>query len=224
MRMISEVGHALEVSIWKGLCSVSDVAADMGDCIVQGFIFKVNSGASIKFWKHKRLGEESIQAVFPRLYRISAQKEAMIVDMVNTQNQDNWNFQFTRRLRDWEKDQLQYLGLLLSVVQLLDSDDDCLQWKWSKDLPFSVKSLYSKWEDLKFMENKELLSIWKNICPPKTEIFAWMAVQNCIASISLLVRRGIIQSNHDVCPFCNSQGESTCHLLLFCQYAWRAQK
>ncbi|KAF7154517.1 hypothetical protein RHSIM_Rhsim01G0163900 [Rhododendron simsii] len=102
----------------------------MGDCIIQGFTFKVNSGTSVKFWKHKWLGEESLQSVFPTLYRISAQKEAMIADMVNNQNQDSWKFQFTRRLRDWERDQLQYLGLLLSVVQLQDSSDDCLQWKW----------------------------------------------------------------------------------------------
>lgn len=35
----------------------------------------------------------------------------------------------------------------------------------------SVKSAYSKCEDHKFVENKEIFSTWKNIYPPKIELF-----------------------------------------------------
>lgn len=110
---------------------------------------------------------------------------------------------------------------LLSVIQLQDSEDDYMPWKWSKDLSFSVKSAYEKWEDLCFMEDKDLRSIWKNICPPKVELFVWMAVQNCFASKSVLVRRGMLASEFEACPLCNNANETPNHLLLLCDCAWK---
>ncbi|KAG5549896.1 hypothetical protein RHGRI_015012 [Rhododendron griersonianum] len=63
---------------------------------------------------------------------ISVQKEAMIADIMDKQNQDNWDFHFTRHLRDWEKHQLGILVQLVSVVQLQESQEDSIQWKWSE--------------------------------------------------------------------------------------------
>ncbi|KAG5524200.1 hypothetical protein RHGRI_031010 [Rhododendron griersonianum] len=54
----------------------------------------------------------------------------MIADMINDHDQNYWKFQFTRVLQPWEEDQLQTLSQLLSVVQLQDDSEDCLQWKW----------------------------------------------------------------------------------------------
>ncbi|KAF7154656.1 hypothetical protein RHSIM_Rhsim01G0162300 [Rhododendron simsii] len=145
----------------------------------------------------------------------------MIADMVDNENQGQWKFQFRRRLYDWEVDQLNILGQLLSVVQLQESQEDFLQWKWSKDLSFSVKSAYSKWEDQKFTEDKELFTVWKNICPPKVELFVWMAIQGCIASKSVLVNNGILNSNLGQCLLCNATEETPNHLLLLCDVARR---
>lgn len=58
-------------------------------------------------------------------------------------------------------------------------------------------------------------------CPPKVELFVWMAIQGLIASKSVLVSRGILNSNTDQCPFCNSVGETPNHLLLLCNVAKR---
>lgn len=65
-----------------------------------------------------------------------------------------------------------------------------------------------------------LFSVWKNICPPKVEVFAWMALQNCIASRSVLSNRGILNINSVLCPFCFSEAETPDHLLLLCNIAW----
>ncbi|KAG5541541.1 hypothetical protein RHGRI_021393 [Rhododendron griersonianum] len=178
----------------------------MGDCILQGFTFKVNSGTNIKFWSHKWLGEVTLQATFPRLFMLSTQRY--------------WNLLFKRQLRVWEDELYQNLIQILGAVQIQNSDEDCLQWRWSKDLNFSVKSAYSKWEEQSFVEGRELMAVWKNIVPPKVELFVWMAMQNCIASKSSLVRRGILHSNLDLCPLCNASGESPVHLLLHCDVAW----
>lgn len=64
------------------------------------------------------------------------------------------------------------------------------------------------------------MAVWKNIVPPKVELFVWMAMQNCIASKSSLVRRGILHSNLDLFSLCNASGEFPVHLLLHCDVAW----
>lgn len=144
------------------------------------------------FWKHKWLGETSLEAALPRLFHVSTQKEAWIAEMVDVQGQHYWNLQFRRTLFDWEKVQLDNLLQLLANVQLQDSDEDCMRWCWSKDLTFSDKSAYIKREDQRFEVNKDLLSVWKNISPPKVELFTWMAVHDCIASKSVLTGRGML--------------------------------
>ncbi|KAF7136078.1 hypothetical protein RHSIM_Rhsim08G0187000 [Rhododendron simsii] len=48
-----------------------------------------------------------------------------------------------------------------------------------------------------------------------------MAIQGLIASKSVLVSRGILNSNTDQCPYCNSVGETPNHLLLLCNVARR---
>ncbi|KAH7849459.1 hypothetical protein Vadar_018222 [Vaccinium darrowii] len=78
---------------------------------------------------------------------------------------------------------------LLRTVQLQENDEDVLQRKWSKDLTFSVKSTYAKWEEQQFLRDKDLVSVWKNVCPPKVEVFAWMAIQNSIASRNEVILR-----------------------------------
>ncbi|KAF7127592.1 hypothetical protein RHSIM_Rhsim11G0109000 [Rhododendron simsii] len=84
-----------------------------------------------------------------------------------------------------------------------------------------IKSTYSKWKDQKFTEDRELLAVWKNICRQKIELFAWIAIQGCIASKSVLVSKGILNSNLGQCPFCNSAEEALNHLLLQCDVARR---
>lgn len=97
-------------NLWKVICSVSNMCADMGEYVIQGFMFKVNFGTFISFWKHKWLGKELLQNIFPGLFMLSIQKDAMIANMVDSENQGHWKFQFTRRLHDWEEDQLNILG------------------------------------------------------------------------------------------------------------------
>lgn len=104
-------------------------------------------------------------------------------------------------------------SILLGVAQLQNDNDDCLQWRWSNDLNFSVHSAYSSWENIRFVEDKTLFSVWRNICPPKTELFTWMAIQNSIVSRSVLVSRGILPNQLDLCPFCNQVSETPNHFI-----------
>lgn len=71
----------------------------------------------------------------------------------------------------------------------------------------------------RYVEDKELFIIWKNICLPKVELIVWMPIQNCISAKSVLVRRGILDNSHNICPLCNIEEESLDHLLLLCNVA-----
>lgn len=200
--------------VWKDIFSIGQSGSNMDDVIISGFNIKVNDGTNTKFWEQAWIGEIPLKDQFPRLYRISLQKEAMIAQTLG-------NLQFRRPLREWEMQELTMLNDLLESVQLHDSNPDCLQWKWSKDCKFSVKSVYSKWEDHLFSENKILNSLWKNICPPKVELFSWLAIQNGIATKSILVRRGILAQDLDSCPLCSVTAETSNHLFLHCEFAWQ---
>lgn len=79
-----------------------------------------------------------------------------MADLVSNQGPRYWNLQFRRQLFVREEELSQNLYQILGVVQLQDSREDCLRWRWSKDLNFSVKSAYSKWEEQSFIEGKEL--------------------------------------------------------------------
>ncbi|XP_058192206.1 uncharacterized protein LOC131309615 [Rhododendron vialii] len=64
-------------------------------------------------------------------------------------------------------------------------------------------------------------SLWKNICPPKVEIFAWMAVQSKVATRSVLVGRNmILEGQSSSCPLCSLLMETPQHLFLHCQFSW----
>ncbi|XP_058185636.1 uncharacterized protein LOC131302861 [Rhododendron vialii] len=101
------------------------------------------------------------------------------------------------------------------------SSCDSLNWRWSSDNHFSVKSVYNQWESSGQTGSPGLEVLWKNICPPKVEIFAWMAVQSKVATRSVLVGRNmILEGQSSSCPLCSLLMETPQHLFLHCQLSW----
>ncbi|KAI8555424.1 hypothetical protein RHMOL_Rhmol05G0173500 [Rhododendron molle] len=49
--------------------------------------------------------------------------------------------------------------------------------------------MYEQWEVLTLDRNLFLGLIWKNLCPPKVEILAWMIIQERVATKSVLLLR-----------------------------------
>ncbi|KAI8536209.1 hypothetical protein RHMOL_Rhmol10G0238200 [Rhododendron molle] len=81
-----------------------------------------------------------------------------------------------------EKQEMDNLKQRLQRVSLNPSKPDVLQWRWTGDGIFSVKSAYGQWELLTHSSNALIGSLWKNLGPPKVEIFAWMAVKERTAT------------------------------------------
>lgn len=89
---------------------------------------------------------------------------------------------------------------------------------------FLCKSAYQKREEGSHQLNPQISAVWRNVCPPKVEIFTWQALRNGIPTKLASVRRGIIVYNedgNDLRIFCSESTETTNHLLLHCNFTWK---
>ncbi|KAG5564453.1 hypothetical protein RHGRI_000594 [Rhododendron griersonianum] len=109
-----------------------------------------------------------------------------------------WNLLFKRRLRVWQEEQKQRLLQKLQGYQMDRSRDDIMEWRWNANKIFSLSSAYAEWENQMQNQNGWLSVIWRNLCPPKIEVFVRQAVQNRIATGSILCSRGIFASGNDL--------------------------
>ncbi|XP_058223037.1 uncharacterized protein LOC131332760 [Rhododendron vialii] len=181
----------------------------------EGFRVVVHSDQDISFWNQVWLGDTTLKEEFPRLYLISTQKEKVIRDLKDASDGGRWNLFFQRSLRDWEAQQFDDLLMHLQPVILDQSRCDMVCWRWASDNCFSLKSVYNKWEQMGFSSNLVMGSIWKNICRPKVEIFAWLALQDQVASRSVLLSRNLIPMGQSVmCPRYSFLLETPEHLFL----------
>ncbi|XP_058217028.1 uncharacterized protein LOC131327925 [Rhododendron vialii] len=208
-------------TIWRDICSIGNASSGIGAIIQAGFKVQVGSGQETLFWDHIWLGEVALKEVYPRLFRISTQKEQVISVVKEGAGDGCWNLSFGRQLYDWEDLQKVELQQRLQSVALDSSKKDALQWIWSTDKSFSVKSVYDNWEQLVQVKNEVLGSLWKNLSPLKVEIFSWMAIQGRVATRSLLVSTNMLEEGPlSKCPFCITFEETPKHLFLHCKFSW----
>ena len=131
-----------------------------------------------------------------------------------------WSFRWSRPLRSWELDQVNYLLGLLSNLNLAPNYKDRIIWmhdhlgaysvKLASKVIFSLSSSY-----VSFSMN----DIWHSLAPPKVEIFVWLALLRKLNTKDLLLEKGIIDSHNSYCSFCNRVIESMDHLFILCPLA-----
>ncbi|XP_058215313.1 uncharacterized protein LOC131326521 [Rhododendron vialii] len=158
---------------------------------------------------------------FPQLYLRSTQKDVVLSEVCIGRGSNNWDLQFRGRLRLRASQQLEEMKQRLQGVTLDPSKPDSLLWIWSVYKKFSTKSVYRQWELQTQSSNSVLGSLWRNLSPPKVEIFSWLAVQGRIATMSVLFHRNLItEIQQALCPLCSDVVETPLHLLLHCRILW----
>lgn len=208
-------------NLWKGICSIGGETSRVGTLIHEGFKVQIGNGELTLFWKHAWCGANALRDDFPRLFMLSNHQEATVMEMKNEDRVEGWNLFFRRDLYEWELVQLEELYRRVQSVAVVHSKDDMLSWKWSGDNRFEVRSLYGQWEQSIMRKDEVLGPIWRKLSPPKVEIFVWMAVQNRVASKSLLARRNLLREGQStLCAACDILEETLGHILLHCNFAW----
>ncbi|KAI8534362.1 hypothetical protein RHMOL_Rhmol10G0084400 [Rhododendron molle] len=102
-------------------------------------------------------------------------------------------------------------------LTLINSNTVEMVERWEK----CVKSAYGQWEQSVHSSNTLLGSLWKNLSPPKVEVFAWMAVKENAATRSVLLSRNLITGiQHVLCPLCSLYLETHKHLSIQCHFSW----
>jgi hypothetical protein len=58
--------------------------------------------------------------------------------------------------------------------------------------------------------------VWKSICPPKTEMTLWLALNEGLCTRAFLVKRHILSPQDDYFPFYEHHSEIVSHILMHC--------
>lgn len=194
----------------------------------------IRDGVKTRFWLDKCLDGQSLAIMFPRLFLLADQKEALVKDMWrHRQNSWGWDIILRRNGFVWEQELIQQLYLVLENRYIQLSVPDLRVWKYSDTGTYTTKSAYSLLSlEANVQEPKEtFLQLSRVRIPSKASYLIWKLLRNRLATKDNLRRRNVISQNDLLCPLCKLAEESTVHLFSSCQvvsliskrvYSWRS--
>ena len=114
--------------------------------MIQSFpyvVLSMGNGRRLRFWKDIWCGEEALCDSFPSLYALSDNKEALVADMWDSSREEGgWIPRFIRSFNDWELDEILSLLNTVQGKQVIESQEDLMYFKETKNGNFSVKLLF----------------------------------------------------------------------------------
>ena len=130
-----------------------------------------------------------------------------------------WNLRWCRVLWSWELDQSNSLISILNNLNYSPFRSDKLIWSYDSKGVYSVKCASSASIPNPNSSVPLVNKVWRNLVPPKVEIFIWMATLKKLNTKDLLLRKGIIDISTSSCSFCHLSLESVDHLFVLCPLA-----
>ena len=183
-----------------------------------GIKFLLGNGDRIIFWDDIWIFEEPLKLRFPRLFGISMDQSLSVKDMGFWDGYNwEWCLRWSRPLRSWELDQANSLLCLLNSLNYSPDCKDRVIWLHDHKGLYSVKSA-----SLALSSNLtppipfSAKGIWRNLAPPKVEIFLWMTLMYRLNTKASLLQKGIINPSVANCSFCNLELETVDHLFVLC--------
>jgi hypothetical protein len=102
-------------------------------------------------------------------------------------------------------------------IHLWQGNEEVVNWKFTAEHPFTVKSAYEAQFFGSTRTNFDLF--WKVWVLPKCKFFSWLAIQNRIWIVDRLATRN--WPNAPSCVLCNGALESGIHLFVECRFTKR---
>ena len=185
--------------------------------LLQNSAFSLGNGRRIRFWKDVWCGEEVLCSLFPSMFSLAVQKDAMVSDMWNHfREEGGWAPTFLRPLNDWEMEEV---GSFLSFIHMkkirLEIEDNLLV-KGSRLGNFLVRTMYNGLDssvDIDF----PVCPVWNAVIPSKISFFTWEASRGKVMTLEQLKRHGRYLVNK--CCLCEEDEETIDHLLIHCNTA-----
>ncbi|KAJ0552856.1 putative reverse transcriptase zinc-binding domain-containing protein [Helianthus annuus] len=168
----------------------------------------VGNGKEIRFWLDWWIGNGPLKDGFQDLFALERNKKASIEEMI-----ERWEWRQTLVTEEL-RNQLQELETLTQAISL-SSGKDSWEWILAKDGIFSVAS--TRLELCKFAVPYRPFD-WIKWVPKKENVFGWRGVQDRLATMVGLKRRGLIQGS-TVCKLCGDKKEYADHLFTGCYIA-----
>ncbi|KAG8473851.1 hypothetical protein CXB51_036041 [Gossypium anomalum] len=208
--------------VWRGIIENtkdSIVAKWVGN---ESFHWLVGNGNSIIFWEDIWCGDRPLRVEFPRLFRLSLNKNGFVKDFSksNGVKEFDWAVFFSHRLLDREVNMVSRLMEAISGMVLIPEVEDRLIWIHDKQGEFSVRKLSellicAETIDFRFAFDR----IWNLKVPPKVKSFLWMVSIDRIPTKEFLDKRGVKFGQLGIgCPWCEREIESLEHLLFNCNF------
>ena len=134
-----------------------------GNTVIPHVVFSLGNGRKLRFWKDVWCGEEPLCDSFPSMYALAANKE-----------EGGWIPRFIRSFNDWELDEIFCLLSTIQGKQIIESQEDLMFFKETKDGNFSVKLLFKALDRFENVvsPHKFIRNSW---VPTKVGFFAWKA-------------------------------------------------
>uniref|UniRef100_A0A7N2M298 Adenylyl-sulfate kinase n=1 Tax=Quercus lobata TaxID=97700 RepID=A0A7N2M298_QUELO len=157
----------------------------------------------------------ALKDLYPALFAIAVNKEAMISEMVDYDLDGggrSWNLCFRRAFQDWET------GIFYDFFTYISSKlprggDDTMIWQLNRNGVFDVRSFYNS-----LLAAPVVSFPWKSIwcvkVPKRVAFFLWTAARGGLLTIDNLVKKTLPLVNW--CCLCRCEEETVDHLLIHC--------
>lgn len=119
LKASSHTFQGIKIGMWAQLLCKDDTTAKIRDIVEEGMQICVRDGSSTLFWHDNWVSGGTLKVLFPRLFAIYEQRDTLICQM-GWWREDEWfwNFQWRRRLYEWEVMEVERLTLLVEQVPI----------------------------------------------------------------------------------------------------------
>lgn len=186
--------------------------------------FFVNNGVSIRFWKDLWWRDQSLSLVFPKLFSIAKNKEAMVLEVFSPSPIGlSWNIDFSRDLYEWEANMFGILSHMLKNVLISPSFLDKKIWVLNSSGIFSSKSMFiSLLPSSTFDQVFAFGRVWRPSIPPRVKAFSWTAVWTVSTQWTICSGEGRLCSFPWIrASYAKKDQESVNHLFIHCSFSYR---
>ncbi|KAM7481515.1 hypothetical protein LguiB_006098 [Lonicera macranthoides] len=198
--------------------------------IVQGFEnfrknirYKVGNGSKVSFWSDLWLGNETMQARFPALFRVTRDSKAKVADYTNWVSDSSFSWDIVLRRNVREEEEGEYMALM-GVIHNLDISrhgENSRVWVGEKLGVFTAKSFFKSLTNPNVgSEFTPFKMVWKSGIPTKVKVLSWLASLRRVNTADLLqIKRPYLMISPACCILCKRDYESIDHLVIHCSFA-----